>query len=44
MAPRANWKGYLRLSLVDGRRRDRDERAGQRLGVYGAPAERRVTH
>jgi hypothetical protein len=25
----------------DGRRRDRDERAGQRLGVYSAPAGRR---
>src|SRR5262249_10796788 len=24
----------------DGRRRDRDERAGQRLGVHGAPAGR----
>ncbi len=24
----------------DGRRRDRDERAGQGLGVHGAPAER----
>src|SRR5262245_13418248 len=27
----------------DGRRRDGDERAGQRLGVYGAPAGRRDT-